>query len=126
MDGTDGDQSDAAITTRLDPNVLANLRAIGDAAFCAELVDDYETSTTATLGTLERALTAGDFDAVERAAHSLKSASASIGAAAFAEHCRDVETSGRDGDIDTARKLADDLPGHRDAVVVALRREFPA
>ena len=112
-------------TTLLDPHVLANLRTIGDPAFCAELVDDYETSTAATLDVLTRVLGDGDGFAVERAAHSLKSSSASMGATTLADLCRDVETAGRDGDFDTARARAADIAALRDDVIAALRAEFP-
>lgn len=112
-------------TTLLDPHVLANLRTIGDPAFCAELVDDYETSTAATLDVLARALGDGDGHAVERAAHSLKSSSASMGAVTMADLCRDVETAGRDGDVETARTRATGIAALRDDVIAALRTEFP-
>lgn len=113
-------------TTLLDPHVLANLRTIGDPAFCAELVDDYETSTAATLDVLNRVLDDGDGSAVERAAHSLKSSSASMGAATLADLCREVETAGRDGSFDTARERAADIAAMRVDVIAALRAEFPA
>ncbi|HEX6979924.1 MAG TPA: ATP-binding protein [Alphaproteobacteria bacterium] len=52
-----------------------------------------------------------DLAALAREAHALKSAAGNVGASRLQEHARALESSARDGDSETSRRLAADLPG---------------
>jgi HPt (histidine-containing phosphotransfer) domain-containing protein len=57
------------------------------------------------LATLRRALEEGDAAEVRRAAHTLKSNGAMLGATEFAELCRMLEQQAKQGDLDEAPGL---------------------
>ncbi len=68
------------------------------------------------LGTFRRVLDGnlaagadGDLDAARRAAHTVKSAAAQIGAMRLAEHARRLEAAARDGDAPLTAELAEEL-----------------
>jgi CheY-like chemotaxis protein/HPt (histidine-containing phosphotransfer) domain-containing protein len=68
------------------------------------------------LGTFRRVLDGnlaagadGDLDAARRAAHTVKSAAAQIGAMRLAEHARRLEVAARDGDAPLTAELAEEL-----------------
>jgi HPt (histidine-containing phosphotransfer) domain-containing protein len=79
----------------LDEAVLGNLLETvgGDRTFLAELVEAYLGDSPGLLQAMPAALQADDRTALRRAAHTLKSTSASLGATAFAAMCREVETN---------------------------------
>jgi len=79
----------------LDEAILANLLETvgGDRTFLAELVDTYLGDSPGLLEAMRSGLRTADRTALRRAAHTLKSTSASIGAIAFAALCREVETN---------------------------------
>lgn len=66
----------------------------GDAAFLAELIDAYFVDTRELLATMRGSLATEDAQALQRAAHSLKSNSASFGAHTLAGLCRELEECG--------------------------------
>ena len=101
----------------LDRAALADLRAMtgGDPAFLAELIDTYVADTPQQLATIRQALEARDAEAVRRAAHSLKSNSATFGAAALAELGAQLEARGKAGELAGADELVDHgVLGHQD------------
>lgn len=110
----------------LDPDAIAALFELGDADFFADLVDDFVTSTRTYLGTLEGALTSGDAESVYKAAHTMKSSAASMGAMTFSAMCRDVEAAGRTGDlgrlVDAPARLRDEFDRVRDDLEAQARR----
>ncbi len=86
----------------------------GDADFLAEMLDTYFEDCPTQLAAMEAALAAGDADGLRRAAHSLKSNSATFGALAFSARAKEVEMMAKQGDLGGAR-----------AQVVALAAEYP-
>lgn len=92
-----------AADVTLDQKALDNLRAIqrpGGPSVLKRVIEMYLQSTPTLLQALRDAATGrNDPEAMRHAAHSLKSSSASIGATALAELCRDLEYMGRDGSI---------------------------
>jgi HPt (histidine-containing phosphotransfer) domain-containing protein len=74
----------------------------GDPAFLAELIDSYCDDTPGLLAAVRHAVDDGDAEALRRAAHSLKSNSATFGALALAALGRDLEEQGRTGRLDGA------------------------
>jgi PAS domain S-box-containing protein len=99
------------------------------AGFVGELITTFGEDARDLIAALRRALPAGDLEAFRRAAHSLKSTSESLGAAALAALARDLETSARAGSLDGAAerldRLAEQLAIARRALE-DLRRELPA
>jgi len=84
----------------LDEAILGNLLETvgGDRTFLAELVQAYLGDSPGLLGEMRAGSRSDDRTALRRAAHTLKSTSASLGATAFAAMCREVETSALEGD----------------------------
>ena len=85
-------------------NIRALSRAGGD-ALVQKVVAAFVGDTPRHLAALRQSLAAGDAEALRRIAHSLKSASANIGAARLAALCRDLEQCGRAGKVDGAAPL---------------------
>ncbi|MGZ6341341.1 MAG: Hpt domain-containing protein [Candidatus Limnocylindrales bacterium] len=84
----------------LDEAILGNLLETvgGDRTFLAELVEAYLGDSPGLLEAMHAGLRADDRTALRRAAHTLKSTSASMGAIAFAALCREVETNAMEAD----------------------------
>ena len=71
----------------------------GDPEFLAELVDAFVADIPAQLEAMRSGAAGGEAETVTRAAHTLKSSSASLGALALAEACRALEAQARGGDL---------------------------
>lgn len=74
---------------------------VGD-DFIGELVETFFEETPGLLAEMSQALEDGNAEAFRRAAHSLKSNSASFGALSLAALARELEYLGRDGQLDQA------------------------
>jgi HPt (histidine-containing phosphotransfer) domain-containing protein len=72
----------------------------GDQGFLAELLQTYFDDAPSQLATLYTALAAGDAEAFRRAAHSLKSNSASFGAMKLSRMSKELEDLGKAGTLD--------------------------
>ena len=73
-----------------------------DPAFLAELVDTYLVDSVALLATMQQAVRGDDASQLRRAAHSLKSSSASFGARALVALCQELEDRANMGALDDA------------------------
>jgi two-component system, sensor histidine kinase len=93
----------------------------GDVDFLKELADAYLDSTPDLLAAMRQAAAAGDGAALQRAAHSLKNGSASMGALALAALCKQLEDMGRSGMLDGAEACIDTAAATYDDVARALR-----
>ncbi len=104
----------------LDQAALADLRAMtgDDPAFLGELIDTYVADMPQQLAAIRRALEVGDAEAVRRAAHSLKSNSATFGAATLAELGAQIEARGKGGEL----AGTDELVARADAEYGRVRR----
>ncbi len=91
-------------TSVLDHGVLDELLASlgGDTAFLAELIDTYLSDAPSLLAQLHSALTAQSADEFRRAAHTLKSSSASLGAYSLSATAKEMELMGKEGKLDSA------------------------
>ena len=72
----------------------------GDVDFLKELVDAYLDSTPGLFAAMRQAVAAGDAAGLQRAAHTLKTGSANMGALALAALCKQLEDMGRSGALD--------------------------
>lgn len=82
----------------LDPRALDEVLAMagGDPEFVAEVVVEYLSDSAANVVALRTTTGA----ALERTAHTLKSTSASVGAAALAAICLEIELAAKAGPVD--------------------------
>jgi HPt (histidine-containing phosphotransfer) domain-containing protein len=94
----------------------------GDIEFLAELIDTYVADAPLQLEALNSALAAGDVAELVRPAHTLKSASASLGALGLAERCRQLEQSAKTGSLEGAAQTIDGIAAEVERVVNALER----
>lgn len=90
--------SEQDISDVIDAGVIADLRALGgdsDPSLLADLVGEYLTDAPERIDDLVRSLADGDGVGLGRAAHTLKSSSAYMGALGLAEMCRQIEEAAR-------------------------------
>ena len=105
----------------LDPAAIDRLVvAFGDDGrqVVAELVATFLVEAPRQLASLRHGIAVGDEQAVRRAAHSLKSSAATLGALDLAELCRVVEARRGEGYLAAVSDVVDEL----DAVFDAARR----
>ncbi|HEV2310435.1 MAG TPA: Hpt domain-containing protein [Acidimicrobiia bacterium] len=113
-----------AETSVLDADRIATLRELddGDGTLLPLLADEYGRDATHQVEAMRAALAAGDAPALRHSAHSLKGASANLGAPAMAERCLDLERAARDGHLDGVASQIDDIEAELGRVREALRR----
>jgi HPt (histidine-containing phosphotransfer) domain-containing protein len=93
----------------------------GDVDFLSELVEAYLDSSPGLFASMRQAIAAGDAPALQRAAHSLKTGSASFGALAFAAQCKELEDMGKMGALAEAEDKSGALEAAYAQVVAALQ-----
>jgi two-component system sensor histidine kinase/response regulator len=93
----------------------------GDVDFLSELVEAYLDSSPGLFASMRQAIAAGDGPALQRAAHSLKTGSASFGALAFAAQCKELEDMGKAGELGDAESKVAALEVWYAGVVAALQ-----
>ncbi len=118
--------SEAVEYVSLDDGALKNLRDLGGDEFLDEVIDAFLADAPELVATLRRALDEGSSEELRRAAHTLKSNGATLGATEFAELCRTLEARAKAGELDGAGELVDRVEQEygalRDALA-ALRSE---
>jgi two-component system, sensor histidine kinase and response regulator len=107
----------------LDQGVLSPLRKAKPELF-RRLVRTYMTYAPKALSELNRAAAASDFEALGAVAHSLKSSSANLGAAALSSYCRTLERIAGDRRIDDALSLVAQINANFNLVQSGLEREL--
>jgi HPt (histidine-containing phosphotransfer) domain-containing protein len=93
----------------------------GDADFLAEMLETYFDDSPRQLAAIEATLAAGDAEGLRRAAHSLKSNSATFGALAFSAQAKEIEILAKAGDLQGAAPKAAALAAEYTRVEQALR-----
>jgi HPt (histidine-containing phosphotransfer) domain-containing protein len=86
----------------IDQKTFDELRRMVGEDFIHELLETFFESSPQLIAEMQAALEAGDAEAFRRAAHSMKSNSASFGALELAAQARQLETLGRDRNLDRA------------------------
>jgi signal transduction histidine kinase/DNA-binding NarL/FixJ family response regulator/HPt (histidine-containing phosphotransfer) domain-containing protein len=81
----------------------------GDAEFARELVELYLGDVATRLDAIDAALTEGDAPRLQREAHTVKGASANVGAVGLADIAYTLEKIGREGALEDAPKLRSEL-----------------
>jgi HPt (histidine-containing phosphotransfer) domain-containing protein len=101
-------RGEGTLTEAVDHRVLAALsQATGDdPAFLAELIDTYLANAPALVVAMRDALAAREAAGLRRAAHTLKSTSATLGAHRLADLCRHLEAA--EGSAETFAQAEDE------------------
>jgi PAS domain S-box-containing protein len=103
-----GDGGSAAVGyVSLDDAALRNLRDLGGDEFLGEVIDAFLADAPTLIATLRSSLDEPNTEELRRAAHTLKSNGATLGAEDFAELCRTLEYKAKDGELDGASELVD-------------------
>jgi HPt (histidine-containing phosphotransfer) domain-containing protein len=107
----------------IDPAAFAELleNVGGDRAFLGELVETYLADRPGLFDELRAAVAAHDAAAARRAAHTLKSTSASFGANDLAGRCRQIEQAAAAGDLAGLEEQVTAAQAAYAEVVAALR-----
>ena len=107
----------------LDPGPLDELLETvgGDREFLGELIETYLNDTPALLAALTRGLADGDAVVVRRAAHTLKSTSATFGATRLAWLGREIEAAASADDLAGLGPQVEAAEAEFDLVAPALR-----
>jgi HPt (histidine-containing phosphotransfer) domain-containing protein len=96
-----------------------------DPAFLAELIDTYLTDSVVVLADMRQSIVSADSETLRRAAHSLKSNSATFGALHLSGMCRELEQQARQGSFDGAAKRVQAIEAAFDQVQRELRTLRP-
>ncbi|MDI9616858.1 MAG: PAS domain S-box protein [Methanothrix sp.] len=107
----------------LDPATLSGLRELqepGEPDVVAELGAIFLSNAPSRIASMHEALEGSDPEALRRAAHSMKSASASIGALHLSRICAEIEALGREAKLDEVKGMMRAL----DAEFERVRREL--
>jgi len=106
--GQTAQDDEAADSSPLDFRALEQVRALqsnGQPDVLRRLISMYLSDSPKLLTDICRAVAGGDSAALQRAAHSLKSSSATVGALSLAKHCQALEALGRNRNGDRAAAL---------------------
>jgi PAS domain S-box-containing protein len=113
----------------LDDGALKNLRDLGGDNFLGEVIEAFLADAPELMVTLRRSLDEGSTEELRRAAHTLKSNGATLGAEEFAELCSTLEQRAKAGELDGASQLVDRIEQEYrplEEALAALRTESPA
>lgn len=95
----------------VDTQKLNELTEMTDSEFVQELIGAYLEDSPGQIHEMRAALEAGEGERFTRAAHSLKSTSANLGAHRLQVYARQLEQLGRAGDLGAAAERLPDLEG---------------
>jgi len=106
--------------TVIDTAALDDLIATTDAAFIEELLGAFLDDSPQLIATLRQALAEDNAETFRRAAHSLKSNSASFGAVNLSALAKELEMTGKTGRLDGVGDALERLAAEYDQVERAL------
>lgn len=108
----------------IDDSALDALSAMvaGDTAFLTEMIDAFFDEAPGMLALMQSSLVSGEASELRRAAHSLKSNSATFGAMTLSSLCSRLEDLGHAGRLDDAPPLVAECFSEYSRVEEALRR----
>jgi PAS domain S-box-containing protein len=125
-----GDVGPTAVdVVSLDDGALKNLRDLGGDDFLGEVIDAFLADAPELMATLRRSLDEQSAEELRRAAHTLKSNGATLGAEQFAERCRALEQHAKAGELEGASQVVDRIEQEYQPLahaLSALRSESPA
>lgn len=89
----------------------------------AKVVEIYFQNSTNLINTIRTAAISGDAVTLSKAAHSMKSSSANLGALNLANLCKELETKGRENNIDGIQTIVSSMEMEYKRVRTALEKE---
>lgn len=89
-------------SSAVDLSVFQQLKASAGAEFIVELIDTFLEDSPRLIDQMRGALTSGNADTFRRAAHSLKSNSATFGAMHLSELAKELEMLGKEAKLQNA------------------------
>ncbi len=104
----------------IDPEAFNTLKSMTDSAFLVELIDVFLVDSPDLINQMHLALAEGNAEVLRRAAHSLKSNSASFGATRLTGLCREVEMMAKEGRQAEAGPKLEELAAEYEKVAPAL------
>jgi CheY-like chemotaxis protein/HPt (histidine-containing phosphotransfer) domain-containing protein len=113
----------------LDNGALDSLRDLGGDDFLTEVIDTFFADAPTLLATLHSSLDEENAEELRRAAHTLKSNGATLGAGEFAELCRTLEQRAKDAELSGASELVDRIEREYEPLhdaLAKLRSKAPA
>ena len=120
------DAMDETARDALDMDVIATLRELGgedDPELFNELVQLFLDDTPSRMQELWSAFESGDPEAMERAAHALKSSAANLGAMQLSKYFKELESAGRSKDLEPVGSLLESSRTEFERVKQALESE---
>jgi PAS domain S-box-containing protein len=119
-------QNQVLSSTKIDAKILESLRHIlrGDREAFVELVECYLTETPRLVQNISIAIATEDIQTLWKTAHQLKSASASVGAIALAQLCKELEAQGLSNKLKISREIISQLHQEYEQVKTALQKEI--
>jgi CheY-like chemotaxis protein len=106
-------------------NALAQLQREGRPDIVNRVITLFLESAPALLKDLEQGVASGDTALLHRASHTLKSASANVGAALLSSRCRELETIARTGPVPDAAARVETIVGDYQRAKAALTARLP-
>ncbi len=122
--GAQGSQAQAAAA--IDPQKFAEFQETMGADFIGEVIAVFTEDAPELLRNMEQALAVNDAELFRRAAHSLKSNSASFGAVILAELARELEMMGKEGKLTGATEKVTRAAAEYQRVQRALKEMMPS
>ena len=111
----------------LTPNALdAIIEMIGidDPEVVLDLIDTFLADSQRQVDEMRNSMASGDFKTLHRAAHSMKSSSATFGAMVLSRYCQGLEQSARNDCVDGAcQEQIDSVAAEHTLVVAALQEQ---
>jgi HPt (histidine-containing phosphotransfer) domain-containing protein len=106
-------------------NALAQLQREGRPDIVNRVITLFLESAPALLKDLEQGAATGDTTLLHRASHTLKSASANVGAALLSARCRELEMLARSGSVADAAVRVETIVGDYQRAKAALTARLP-
>jgi CheY-like chemotaxis protein/HPt (histidine-containing phosphotransfer) domain-containing protein len=118
------DDACSAIGSSINRQALDNIRNLqGGDEILSKIIDIYRQESPLILGEMREAVTRDQPNAMYKAAHKFKSSSANLGAERLAELCKALETLGRAGSTDGAKRLLGEISSEYELTEAALLEE---
>ncbi|MBI3819982.1 MAG: Hpt domain-containing protein [Planctomycetes bacterium] len=109
----------------LDASALDQLRELDeDGAVLMEVVETFLRDAPKQVAAIQGAIINNDAKSLDRAAHTLKSTAATVGAMDLSAICKEVEQIGRSGQVEPARACVEKIESEFRSVDLALQAEL--
>lgn len=93
----------------IDPAAFARLQRVGGRELIGKMIDLFLQNTPLRLEALQTGVQAGDWEVVERTAHSMKSSAAHLGLTLLGTGAAQTEVLARDGRVAEIRPLIEEM-----------------